>query len=218
MKHALSFLLLLTLFAFGKEKAIKSADANKIHINWVPTVEGDFSFTQKWSYPDGVYRNRFGQLSCDGQCPTGAERMKNKKGKIQENSLDAFYALVDTSHLSHSMVSEATAYEWVNSDFIEIEKTADGKIKGISLTNAATHSSLVMELDQEYCAAWIELNSIRSPNTQYFDMIEGEIKVDQDMWEKGILKATFDFTFENIIDSNRPIIWKGKIYKELPKP
>jgi len=215
MKHALSFLVLFTLFAFGKEKAIKTADANKVHINWVQQLEGDFSFAQQWSYPEGVVRNRYGQLVCAMKCPTQASKMMNKKGKLQESAFDDFYALVDTSHINHSFTSEATAYEWAGSDFVKLEKTPDGKLKGFSMCNAATHSSLVFELDKEFCAAWIELNSVRSPNTQYFDLLEGEIVIDQEMWKKGILKASFDFTFENIIDSNRPIVWKGKIFKEI---
>ena len=30
-------------------------------------LTGDFSFKDNWSYPEGVYWNEFGQLSCEGK-------------------------------------------------------------------------------------------------------------------------------------------------------
>lgn len=43
--------------------------AKRIAVNYVAAVPGDFSFTTQWSYNENVFRNRSGQLVCDGLCP-----------------------------------------------------------------------------------------------------------------------------------------------------
>ena len=44
-------------------------------INWVDQLSGDFSFTKIWSYPEGIYKNEYGQISCDGFCPPEIDTM-----------------------------------------------------------------------------------------------------------------------------------------------
>jgi hypothetical protein len=101
----------LTLY---KNEKVKSGE---IDIRWAKNLTGDFSFMKNWDYPEGVYKNEFGQLSCDGVCPPEIDRMKDDNGKIYEDSLNAFYKLVDTTHQFHSINSDAWTYEWAGTNF-----------------------------------------------------------------------------------------------------
>ncbi|MFW5775011.1 MAG: hypothetical protein ACOCW2_01870, partial [Chitinivibrionales bacterium] len=73
-----------------------------IAIEWTNRLSGDFSFRRQWSYPEGVYRNRFGQLSCDGLCPDEAYALIDSTGKVNPDSIDRFYRIIDTAHQVHS--------------------------------------------------------------------------------------------------------------------
>ena len=68
-------------------------ETREIQITWADNLLGDFSFKENWEYLEGVYKNEFGQLSCDGFCPPETDQMKDKNGKIFEDSLAAFYQL-----------------------------------------------------------------------------------------------------------------------------
>jgi len=198
----------------------KSSSGDKsveIQIQWVDELDGDFSFKDIWSYPEGVYMNEFGQLSCDGFCPPEIDRMFDEDRRILTDSLDAFYSLVDTTHLFHSIESEAVAYEWVGTDFIKVKRPHKDTVICYTMNNAGTHSSLNLVITGNAVTSTIELNSI----TPYYDGIQsyycskGEMTIDKNLWEQGILKAEFDFKF---VDKEFPDIqmyWKGKIYAEI---
>ncbi len=213
-KHIIILFLVIIGISFKTIK--KETDANnKIKIVWVENLKGDFSFKNKWSYPAGVYKNKFGQLSCDGLCPPEIDRMKDETGKIYKDSLQAFYKIVDTTHIAHSLKSENRMYEYSGTNFIHFTKQKNGKIKGESLTNASTHSKLIIEIQDEYCTTWVDFNSIRDMGENIFPLKNGTIKIDKSLFEKGIIKAEFDFKFENTIEPNEELFWKGKIYTEL---
>jgi hypothetical protein len=102
------------------------AGKGQINIEWSRNIEGDFSFAEKWSYPEGVYRNTYGQLGCDGFCPPEIDLMMDSTGLIYSDSLKAFYKLIDTTHLSHTIQCEAWCYEWAGTDFITARKKRQG--------------------------------------------------------------------------------------------
>ena len=195
----------------------KTNSFKKITIEWTEKIEGDFSFKENWSYPEGVYKNEFGQLSCDGICPVGVDQMKDENGKIYQDSLEAFYQLVDTLHIFHSIKSEAWTYEWAGTDFINFTRQSDNSIRGQSACNVATHSSLNIEINNNYCSAWVDFNSITDIGKQIFPLESGTIRIDKILFKKRIIKAEFYLNFSNTIDEKKKIFWKGQIYSEIKK-
>jgi hypothetical protein len=205
------FLLLVAYTSFGQSKKA----ITPIKINWVSSVKGDFSFTKKWSYPEGVELNEHGQLSCDGFCPPEAYAMIDSTGKICTDSLTAFYNIVDTSHQSYSIQCKAWCYEWAGTDFIEaIQKSAD-TIYCYTLLNAATHCSLQLNIVGDKCFAFIDLNSVVKGGSAKYNCTNGYITVDKSLWKKGIVKAIFSFNFEHKENPKKPIYWKGKFFTRI---
>lgn len=204
-------LLLLVLVACSQV-----ADKNGwIKIDQVDELTGDFSFKEQWSYPEGVYRNSFGQLSCDGICPPGIEKMMDMEGRIFEDSLQAFYQLVDTTHRYHSIKSEAWAYEWSTSDFINVKEQDDGALTGQTEYNASTHSSLNFTIRGDSLTAWIELASIVDSPMRKFPLLKGIFKIEKKGLEEGVLKAKFDLTFDNTLEKGKKMYWKGLVYSRI---
>ncbi|MCG8577381.1 MAG: hypothetical protein MI810_21045 [Flavobacteriales bacterium] len=208
-KTILYSILFLAQFAF-----IPSLLANEvsIKIEWVNDLEGDFSFKEKWDYPENVFRSQHGQLVCDWICPEELDQMRDDEGKIIPDSLEAYYQLLDTTHLYHSLQSTAQVYEWAGSNYIHFKKLNDGSVRGTSTCNASTHSSLILELDKQFLKASIHFNSIRDLGIHEFQATSGSIKIDQKLFEQGIVKAAFDLTFKNTLDQQYGLYWKGQIY------
>ena len=188
---------------------------NWIKIQWTGDFTDNFSFKDEWSYPEGIYKNKFDQLSCDGFCPPETEKMKDKDGRIYPDSLKNYYKLVDTTHLFHSLQSIAKTYEWAGTDFIEFKKQTDNSILGQSLCNASTHSSLNILIKNDSLTAWIDLNSINRLGKQRFPLQQGRIIIDKNLFEQGIIKAEFNFIFENTLNSMDEMYWKGLIYSKI---
>jgi hypothetical protein len=215
MKLKYMFTILSIIIGFSFTLVNKNnKDLEGIKIVWVENLDGDFSFKEQWSYPEGVYKNEFGQLSCDGICPIETDRMKDENGKIYKDSLEAFYQLVDTTHIYHSIKSEAWTYEWAGTNFMNFTKHSDNTIKGQSECNVATHSSLNIDIEGDFCNAWIEFYSL---GIYIFPLETGTIKIDKTLYRKGIIKAEFDLNFKNTVDPEKQIFWKGKIYTEIKK-
>ncbi|NMH86288.1 hypothetical protein [Flavivirga algicola] len=216
MKTKIVIILFLTLVGFSF-KTIKKGTITiqKTPIEWVNNLKGDFSFKKKWSYPEFIYKNRFGQLSCDGDCPAEVDLMKDESGKIYKDSLQVFYKIVDTTHIFHSLKSESNLYEYAGTNFIEFETLENGIIKGESSNNVSTHSSLVLEFQNDSCSAWIDFNSIRHSTKHILPLEKGTIKIDKILFNKGIIKAVFDFKFKNTLESDKTLFWKGQIYDEI---
>lgn len=209
----ISFLTLIGLSCKTLEKETKSV--HKIKIEWIENLEGDFSFKEKWNYPEFVYKNRYGQLSCDGDCPIEIDRMKDESGRIYQDSLHAFYKIIDTTHLFHSLKSENRMYEYSGTDFIEFKKYKNGIIKGESINSVSTHSSLILELQNDSCTSFVTFNSVRDLGINNFPLKNGTIKIDKTLFEKGIVKAVFDFTFQNTLEFDKELFWKGKIFNKV---
>ncbi len=208
--------ILFYSFQFFHAKQTLNSDLS-FEIEWVDKMEGDFTFTNKWSYPEGVYLNQFGQLSCDGFCPIEIDEMKDDQGKILKDSLEAFYEIIDTTHLFHSLKSESSTYEFGEANFISAIENANGKIRIISETNIGIHSSLKIEIEQSKFSALIDFASIITSGNHSFKMKKGNLQIDKSYWEKGILKGTFDLSFENTLEANKELFWRGKMFKEIEK-
>jgi len=193
----------------------KGDSAHRIKIDWVDNLKEDFSFKQKWSYLEGVYKNRHGQLSCDGDCPSEIDQMKDDSGKIYDDSLQAFYKIIDTTHVFHSLKSENRMYEYSGTDFIKFNKLKNGIIKGESVNNTSTHSSLIIELQHDSCSVWVNLNSINELKESIFPLEHGTIQIDKKLFDEGIIKAVFDFKLKNTLKSSENLYWKGKIYSKI---
>ncbi len=188
---------------------ITTLDNIKVKIQWTQKLEDDFSFNNKWSYPEGVYRNKWGQLSCDGFCPEEAYKLMTDSGKVYEDSLESFYNIIDTSHLHYSLSSKTNSIGYSNSDFISFRIDSEEKILGASQTNASGYSRLFIELSEDSCTAWIEYRSIYNTDIELFRLVKGSIKIDQSSYERGIIRGVFDFVFtENYY-------WEGKIYSAI---
>ena len=109
---------IITVFLFFSQLSIfaQYPIGRKIKIQWVDNLPGDFSFSKKWDYPEGIYKNEFGQLSCDGICQEEVYAMMDSAGKIYKDSLAAFYKIVDTAHQYHSIKADAWCYEYAGTD------------------------------------------------------------------------------------------------------
>ena len=212
-----TILLLLFIFCINLLGVSQTDAPLKIKINWIDFLDENFSFKEKWSYPEGVYMNSFGQLSCDGICPPEIDRMKDDQGKIYPDSLQAFYKIVDTTHLSHSIKSVAWTYEWAGTDFINFERQSNNAIIGQTECTVSTHSSLHIKINNDSLTAWIDFNSIRDLGKHIFPMKKGQFKMERSHFNKGIIKAVFDLKFENTINPAKEIYWKGVIYSEIKK-
>jgi len=191
-----------------------AADQKKsvpVSVNWVNNLAGDFTFHKKWSYPENVFKNEFGQLNCDGECPEEITKMEDKHGKILKDSLPAFYKLVDTTHQFHSILCKAWCYEWAGTDYMEVSQKNDTTYC-YTLTNAATHCSLQLVILNNYCLATVDLKSIVPGGDATFYCNNGYITIDKTLWNKGILKADFSLNFDN---KEKPVYWKGKIYSTI---
>lgn len=188
-----------------------------IKINWVDSLSGDFSFTNNWSYPLGVEMKTDGKAGCadGGFCPERCYSMLDSNGIALKDSAQIFYQLLDTAHQYHSIQCEAWCYEWAGTDFIEVFRKNKDSIFCYTLTGIATHCSLQLGIIKNICTATIDLNSITPDGSATFYCIDGHITIDKKLWKKGIMKAEFNFIFENKDDKKKPFYWKGEIYAKI---
>jgi hypothetical protein len=209
-------LILFSSCLWGQNtKGIVKSASIPVLINWVDQLSGDFSFTKIWSYPEGVYKNEYGQISCEGLCPPEIEAMKDSTGRIYGDSLQAFYEIIDTTHQAHSIECEARCYEYNGTDFIEVNHLGNDSFHGFTLTGISTHCSLNLDILQDSCYATIDLNSIDKSGSEIIYCTKGNITIDKNRWKEGIMKAVFSFDFEHKENPKEPIYWKGKIYTKM---
>lgn len=195
----------------GKDKTTSTP----IEVNWADNLSGDFSFANSWSYPEGIYKNEYGQISCDGFCPTEIEAMKDSKGRIYADSLQAFYEIIDTTHQMHSIQCEAWCYEWAGTDFIEVFRINEDSVKCFTMTGVESHCSLRIDVIGNTCYAAIDLKSIDPKGDAVYYCTKGNIAINKKLWEEGFMMAEFSFNFEHIENPKKPIYWKGKIYTKI---
>ncbi|NOQ70487.1 MAG: hypothetical protein GQ574_00710 [Crocinitomix sp.] len=191
-----------------------TSSLKSIPIQFVKQLDADFSFTENWDYDWGVYKNQYGQLSCDGFCPEAAYAMK-KDGRIIEDSLSAFYQLVDTSHLHYTMRSVALMYEFTGCDYIYINRDSNNCINGETGITPGTHSTLNFQMVNGNCEVWANYNSISTQKPRDFPLKSGFIKLEQEAFKADTIKAQFDLTFSNTLESDVALTWKGLIYAPI---
>jgi hypothetical protein len=214
------FLISMIFCGFTFDSNSKNAKSGEIIVCWADTLSGDFSFTKNWDYPEGVYNNHFGQLSCDGLCPPEIDGMKDENGRIFEDSITAFYNLVDTTHQFHSIQSDAWAYEWAGTNFVTVSRKKADTTFCFTHKNVGTHSSLVLIITDNKCIPTIHLYSVIVSRSgmngeKIYRCKSGHIEIDKILWETGIVKAKFDFVFDHTDNPNKPMYWKGKIYANI---
>jgi hypothetical protein len=123
--------------------------------------------------------------------------------------------LLDTSHLYHTLLCEANAYEFAGADYFHVYKDS-GKFFGFSETGIATHSSLELDYRNGRLKAFVVLNSIMQSNgKQIFNATSGYLKIDRTYFNRDTLKAFFDFQFYNHLEPKNPLWWKGWIYSPI---
>ena len=212
MKKLFILLIIFALFPAYYFTGKNKLNSGEIPLKWVANLAGDFSFKDNWSYSEGIFVNKFGQLSCDGLCPPEIYEMKDENGKIYEDSLTSFYKFVDTTHIFHSIKSDACTYEWAGANFITAERINNDTLICYTQNNAATHSSLHLIITKNAVKPTIILNGIISENGEkIYHCKSGKMLIDSTLWNKGVLKASFDFEFDN----NEKMYWKGNIYAKI---
>jgi len=172
----LTYLLLFVFLTSCTTTGNKKSNSEDVQIQWVDNLHGDFSFKDKWSYPEGVED--------------------------------------DTTHIFHSIESEAWCYEWGGTDYIIAQKINKDTVVCFTECNAATHSSLNLIITKKTVKPTIVLNSISDFGTKTYNCKSGQMVIDEKLWNQEILKATFDFDFYHTEDLTR-MYWKGKIYAEI---
>ena len=183
-------------------------------------MDDDFSFTEEWDYPEGVYLNQWGQLSCEGLCPMEIERMKDDQGRIFNDSLAAFYEIIDTTHRFYSHQGIVRTFEYGECNYANA-KVLNGKIHVQTEVNAATHTSLHIVFDTEEksateCKIYLIYNSIRPVKPVVFRVRSGMLEISREKFEEGLVQMSFDLEFEEV--SNNPEFeqsWNGLILVEL---
>lgn len=208
--RSLVFCLCVFLLGCGA-KISRQIPKGRLVIEWVDYLPGDYSFKDKWDYPMGVYKNDFGQVSCDGFCPEEVYRMMDSTGRIYKDSLSSFYKYVDTTHVFHTISCDAWCYEYGETNDIKAVKGDSGKVICWTMCNAGTHCSLQLNIKGDTCFSSIDLKSIVPRMNAVYYCNGGHIKIDKGLFKNGILKAEFDIDFENKEPGEKEkMFWKGR--------
>lgn len=109
---------------------------------------------------------------------------------------------------------DAWCYEWAGTSGMVVKRLSKDTVLCYTLTNEATHCSLVLKITDSLCIPTIELISVARGGNKVYLCEAGTISIDESLWKKKILKADFSFHFKN--DENSKVIyWKGKICAKI---
>lgn len=198
----------------------------QVTLNWEDEINEDFSFIEEWDYEEGVFMNKWGQLSCDGFCPHEIDILKDNEGRIYDDSLAKFYSIVDTSHLHYTYEGTTNAIAYGECHYAKATKV-NGKIHIQTMMNISTHSALHIILDpakkdDPLIRVYIIYNSIRAEKSKLYRAVNGEIDMIQRKLAEGIVHMRFDLDFQSEEDSlfedfsNQGLQhWEGKILVEV---
>lgn len=216
MKYYLFLLLNLSSIVLLSQSNEVVIHQYSVKINWVKNLDGDFSFTNNWEFPLGVETKSDGKAGCadGGFCPERCYNMMDEKGIVLKDSAKIFYQLLDTTHIPFSIESEAWTYEYDGTNIITAIKKQD-TVFAFTAGNIATHCSLKLTLINDQCFPIINLVSIMPDNDAVFPYKKGYITIDSTLFKKNILKAEFDFEFDNTFEPDKKMYWKGKIYAPI---
>ncbi|MCA6362715.1 MAG: hypothetical protein IM638_06730 [Bacteroidetes bacterium] len=185
--------------------------APRIAVNYVTTVPGNFSFTTQWSYNENVFRNRYGQLVCDGLCPERLLQLTDSTGRILPDSVQLYYSLFDTAHYYHTLSAKSSCSEFAGADFAYAQKQPDGSVLCHTTGSIATHCTLSFILTADSCVAYARLSSIIAGEDQSYSCTGGNISIDKELWKLGVLKGTFRFEFTDTASGREVIYWEGLV-------
>jgi hypothetical protein len=218
--YNMRFLPLLVIFLSVKTNAQTTDTMASAGVIWVETVTGDFSFKDRWSYNENVFKDEKGQLFCDGFCSERLDALRDKNGRINPDSVSVYYRLLDTTHFYHSLQCESSCSEFAGADFIDVIQIDKDSFFCQTHTTAGTHCSLNMSFIRSFFKSGVRLNSIISGGSDSYEYVNGNLRIEEPMLKKGILKAEFYLVFWNMADGDASeyIYWKGWIYSPIKNP
>jgi hypothetical protein len=211
-----STVLVLTIllgFLFNSSFIYKKDDI-QIEISWFTNLKGNFSFASKWSYAANVGLNDAQQIACIQNCSERVQKMMNDDGLIISDSTDTYYQIVDSTRKYHTLESRSTLTDWKPSNFIKVRKYGNFIVEGSVLADSTSKCSVFFRIKDNFLTAWAYHKSDNGKST-IFRLNGGKIFMDDAAFSKGIFKATFSFTFENEVNSLKPLYWSGKIYTKI---
>lgn len=211
-----STVLVLTIlhgFLFNSSFIYKKDDI-QIEISWFTNLKGNFSFASKWSYAANVGLNDAQQIACIQNCSERVQKMMSDDGLIISDSTDTYYQIVDSTRKYHTLESRSTLTDWKPSNFIKVRKYGNFIVEGSVLADSTSKCSVFFRIKDNFLTAWAYHKSDNGKST-IFRLNGGKIFLDDAAFSKGIFKATFSFTFENEVNSLKPLYWSGKIYTKI---
>jgi hypothetical protein len=189
-------------------------DDIQIEISWFTNLKGNFSFATKWSFSDNVGLNAAQQIACLQNCSDRVQKMMDADGLIISDSTDAYYLLVDSTRKYHTLESRSTLFDWKPSNFIKIRKYGNFIIEGSMIPDSTSKCSMFFRIKDNFLTAYAYHKPDKG-ESKIFRLNGGKIFLDELAFSKGIFKASFSFTFDNDINSLKPLYWSGKIYSKI---
>lgn len=195
----------------------QSLHSKRIAITWVDSVSGDYSFTKEWSYSTQGFVNDYGEFICDGDCPEQTHKMIDSTSRIYHDSITAYYKMIDTTHIFHTLKCDAWCYEFGEADFVDVLSNDKGILHLATADNISTHCKLNLTIANGICVPTIKLISIIRGGDAVYYCKGGFIKIDKLLWQKKILKAEFSFDFYHFENPKQKMYWKGNMYVDISK-
>ena len=211
------FSILMSAILLGfllKSSSINIKDDIQIEISWFTNLKGNFSFASKWSYASNVGLNDAQQIACLQNCSDRVQKMMDEEGLIISDSTDAYYQIVDSTRKYHTQESRSTLYDWKPSNFIKVRRYGNFVLEGSVIQDSSSNCSLFFRIKDSYLTAWAYHKPDKG-SSKIYRLNGGKIFLDDAAFAKGIFKATFSFTFENEINSLKPLFWSGKIHAKI---
>lgn len=211
------FSILMSAILLGfllKSSSINTKDDIQIEISWFTNLKGNFSFASKWSYASNVGLNDAQQIACLQNCSDRVQKMMDEEGLIISDSTDAYYQIVDSTRKYHTLESRSTLYDWKPSNFIKVRRYGNFVLEGSVIQDSSSNCSLFFRIKDSYLTAWAYHKHDKG-EFKIFRLNGGKFFLDTEAFDKGIFKATFSFTFDNDINSLKPLFWSGKIHAKI---
>lgn len=203
-------ILIISLGFLLKSSSKTVENDTVIIIEWFNNLKGDFSFASKWSFAENIGLNKAQQIACLKNCSERVQKMMNEEGLILSDSTDAYYKIVDSTRKYHSLESRSTLSDWKPANFIRVRKYGNFIIEGSVLADSLSKCSVFFRIKDNFLTAWA-YHKLDDGKSKIFRLSGGKISLDYAAFSKGIFKATFSFSFENEVNSLKPLYWSGKI-------
>jgi hypothetical protein len=207
------FLIIAILFITCSVTQNKQVQVKEIYVEWTDNIDNDFAFKDQWSYGEAIFRNQYGQLICDGLCPSEIYDMSDSEGRIFEDSLQRYYRLVDTTHYYHSIVIDERQPDSLG--YIYVKQLSKDSIECITAGGVSTSKLLQIQIVKNVCFPVVKWAS-PAPNSDWtYPCVGGSLKIDKSYWKQGIMKSLFTFTFYDEFGDKKTFTLTGKIYADI---